>query len=308
MPAADNAVAEEEIQSTGADEGAATEEQDQDEFDSGFSSEPTETPADAKKDEEPAPAEEKPAEPAPAVEYRQVTKAEWDELTARAAAIDQIKVDHAKKLDTAFGKVGGLERKLQELQQATPAGEAVEVTDDDVAELAAEFPELGGLVLKSLQKVAGKLKGTRTASAESLNPEKLEALVSTRVIELQAEELEDQYSNWREIVGKPDDKDNEYRKWLATQSAEYQQRVGSTYSAGVIARSIAKFQEHAAAAKAERERADNAAAAEAAKKRAAEDAANKRRERLDSAAQPKGAGGHQPDPTEDDFDAGFRSG
>jgi hypothetical protein len=239
------------------------------------------------------------------VKYRQVTEDEWTTLQAKAGEIDQIRADHRKELDKAFGKVGGLERTLATIQAATPAGYAVEVTDEIVADLAKEFPELGGLTLKAFKTFASKLKGTAPAApAAAPDPKAIEATVTARLVALQTEALDDDRPNWREIVGAPDAK-NPYRTWLATQPPEYQAKLASTNSAIVISRSILKFED----AKAVADKAAAAAAekkAEADKKKAAED---KRRGVIAAAVSPRGTGGHAaPAPKDDDFEQGFKEG
>ena len=263
------------------------------EFAAGFDGTPTEkiTPA---VDETP---EEKVAE-IPAVKFKQVTEAEWEAMQGVSTQIEKIRADQTAGLDKAFGKVGGIERTLRELQQATPKGYEVEVTDDIVADLKAEYPELGELTLKALKTFATKLKGTAGTPA-TVDPKEFEqqvqAAVTGRVRALEIEALEEDHPSWREVVGKKDDAENAYRKWLAAQPAEYQTKVNSTESATVIGRSITKFEADAKKA------AD--AAAEAAKKVVP----STRQQRLEQAAGVKGAGGNVPGPTEDDeFLAGFK--
>lgn len=276
-------------------------------FSSGFDDTPTGATSPAK--EEPAPKAEEskeapPTEAAPPAEpeYRQVTKAEWEDLMAKAATIDQMRADYPRKLDTAFGKVGGLERKIAELQAATPAGYAVDVTDDIVAEMAAEFPELAKGTLSAFKAFAGKLKGTAPAhaAAAAVDPAQIAGMVKGQIAAEQEALIEDEHPQFRALIGAPGS-DSPYRQWLAKQSAEEQQRLSSTYSAAVISRSITRFKEAQAAEQ---------AAAEA-KRKADESAAQASRDRqgrFAAAATPKGAGGHAPGPTEDDeFQQGFKS-
>jgi len=112
---------------------------------------PTETP-------EPAP--ETAAVIEPPVEYAQITKADYDSLMAKANSVDK-----------AFGKIGDIQRVLTQLQSATPAGQTVQVTAEDFAELRSEYPELAELHIQGLNKVLGKLKGS--APAEPVDVEKI---------------------------------------------------------------------------------------------------------------------------------------
>lgn len=299
-----------------AAEAAAAEAAEAAEFESGFTDDaPTEVIPPAAEDEAAKAAVKEAADKVAAdaaalaaqPKYRQVTEDEWTKISAKAGEIDQIRADHRKELDKAFGKVGGLERTIATIQAATPAGYAVDVTDEIVADLAKEFPELGGLTLKAFKTFAGKLKGTAPVAAAAPaapDPAVIEATVQTRLIALQSEELEDARPNWRSITGTPESK-TPYRLWLAAQPAEYQAKLASTNSATVIARSLDKFEAAAAVALKEAAAAAEKTAAETAKKAAAD----KRRGVLAAAVAPKGSTGHAPGATaEDEFDQGFKEG
>ena len=285
------------------------------ELDAGFAGTPTEKTPPAEEDAEAKAAKEaadKVAADAAAaaavpVEYVQITKSEWSDLQAQAKEITTIRDEHRKDLDRAFGKVGSVERTLKELQAATPAGHAVEITDDIVAELTESFPEIGGLVLKSFKNMAGKLKGTAAPAAAGLTPEQVDAAVTAKFVATQVEALEDDYPTWREIVGDKESK-NPWRQWLATQPAEYQTRLTSTNSAAVISKSIAKFESDTAQAKAVTDAAKAVADKAAADKAAKDKDASTRQQRLEAAATSRGAGGHVADDSEDPFEVGFKSG
>ena len=102
-------------------------------FDDDTTATPTETPAaqqddttQGEKTEQPT---EQTAEPAP--EYVQLTKAERDELFA-------LREQAQKQFGTAFGKIGGIERRLQELN----SGPQVEISQEDIDALKDDFPPL----------------------------------------------------------------------------------------------------------------------------------------------------------------------
>ena len=94
-------------------------------------------------------------------------------------------------------------------------------------------------------------------------------------------------------MGKPDEK-TEYRAWLSTQPAEYQQTVSETYDSVVIGESLTRFKDEQAKAQ---------AAVEEARKKA--EAANQRKSRFEAAATPRGMPGNTP--LESDETAGFRA-
>lgn len=232
-----------------------------------------------------------------APEFIQITQAQWDAIKASAARTEGM--DKRIK-DTVLGTVGDLEQRIiKKLQAATPAGSVVELPADVVSELETDFPELAPRIKKTLEKALKGLRGT----GESTAPD-WETVVKAAAIAYQKEALEDQYPNWREIVGPVTDgkfdPKNEYRIWLATQPADYQHKVNNTNSAQVISRSIDRFTD----AKKEAAKKVEAKPATPAPKAAA------RHNVIRGAVQPKGDGG-QPSPTntaEDELESGFASG
>lgn len=258
------------------------------------------------------PIEEPSTTEAPAApEYVQVTKAQLDSFLGLSTQIESIRADSQKKIDTAFGKVGGLERRLQEMQGATPAGYTVEVTDDIVDELREEFPELGARTLAAFKKFATKLKGTGPATA--FDPNAVAPMITESARGLQRDILSIKHEDWETIVGLPDANGvipaTEYREWLAKQPAEVQAKLSGSWDARELAKSIDTFK---AAAKASQ---DAAAKDTAEKARVAAEALKNgkpsaRQRTLAAAANaPRGEGGRPAAPTEeDDFNSGFNSG
>lgn len=267
-------------------------------FASLFNDEPTETPAGNEQTQTPEPAEAA-QEPAPPPKLAQITEEQYADLLARAAAVDELKAELGKKVDTAFGKIGEVNRLIASLQQSTPAGEAISLNDDDLAELSSEFPEIAAMTAKGLNRVLSRLKGTGGASPdiESLVQQRLAPVMEslpTRVEAMVSEKLlAKEHGDWRAIVGKPDEK-TEYREWLSKQPTEYQKTVSETYDSVVIGESLTRF-------KAEQAKAQ--AAAEEARKKA--EAANQRKSRFEAAATPRGMPGNTP--MESDETAGFRA-
>ena len=267
-------------------------------FASLFAEDSTATPNATEQKPNPEPAEAA-QEPAPPPKLAQITEDQYADLLARAASVDELKAGLDKKVDTAFGKIGEINRLIASLQQSTPAGEAISLNDDDLAELSSEFPEIAAMTAKGLNRVLSRLKGTggtspdiesivqqRLAPVMEALPTRVEAMVSEKL-------LAKEYGDWRAIVGKPDEK-TEYRAWLSTQPAKYQQTVSETYDSVVIGESLTRF-------KAEQAKAQ--AAAEEARKKA--EAANQRKSRFEAAATPRGMPGNTP--LESDETAGFRA-
>ncbi len=241
---------------------------EQNAFSEGFGNDPPPTSTTAEVKPEPAPIVETPAEPTPAPPVPEpalakITQEQWDALQAAANKTAGFEA----KLDKAFGTLG------------------------------------------QLQQTIGKLKGTPVAEPATEQPKEPEErpdwkqALHAASVAYQMEALEDIHPTWREIVGAPDsegkiNQDNPFRKWLATQPAEYQAKINAANSAVVISRAIDKFNEAA----------KTVAAAPAIPKPAPKVVA--RQTVIRAAIQPKGDGG-QPAPSKTDADAfaeGFSGG
>lgn len=283
-----------------------------DEFDSGFSAtkaqqKPTETPA---ADDDVTPPEENGAAggaPSAATasqqtppaqndqpQYAQITVQEYQDLLAKAGRVDELN----GKLDTSFGRFGQKIKEISDrLDASAAAGDPIRVEDDDVKDLVNEFPEMGGLVRKTLENIVSKIKvGAPVApQAAPFDPSVLETAEARAVqrakIELTEETLDFTHEGWRELIGiKQADgtvPQTEYRTWLATQPEDYQKRVRNSFSAGVIGKSIDDFR---------------------AAKEAKQQQANRRRTVISTSVTPRGDGGGVPTRSsdDDDFNAGFR--
>ena len=188
-----------EVVDTSADDAAA-----QAAFDAEVGGSPTVTP-------EPKPAEEvKPEvtpEPEPVIEYAQITKAEYADLMAKANQVDK-----------AFGKIGGIERVLQQLQQPGQ----VEVNDDDYAALTAEYPELAKTLIEGQKKALSRIKGSA-----SVDPAAVDKIVSERVAQTRMEMIDSTLDlivsgDWR-----ADRASEGFKAWEAAQPAEIQALAAS---------------------------------------------------------------------------------
>lgn len=257
------------------------------------------TPDPAPKVETPETPEQTPETPAEP-EYVQVTKADFTRLLAAAEAIEKLPSSLDQRFGSVFGKFGPLEEKLKTIQAGTPQGQKVEVTDEDMAELIAEYPEFGGLTKKVLNKVLSRITGTG-----KVDPNEVKALIGGEFETFRGKTGEEKKSelretmdalveDWPKIIGLPDEKgvipDTPYRRWLATQPKEYQEKISSTWNPFTIRSSIRKFQ----------------ADTKPKPKQPATSPTNQR-ERMASAVQPKGQGpgkaaGSSP---EEELQAGF---
>jgi len=244
-------------------------------FAAGFDDTPTETPDVTK---EPANEVEEVAE-VEQPKLAQITEAQYQDLLSRAASLDEMRATQEKSFGTAFGKIGGIERVLNQLQ--APGG-GVEVTAEDFAEMQSEFPELAELQIKGLNKVLGKLKGG------SVDTKAIEALVSTRtegtrkqLIDASLDAIVD--GDWMEEV-----RSDKYQQWIAAQP-ENIKALEASDSVRDASRLLRLFKAAPAAAPVKQQ-------------------TSTRKQQLEAATTPRGTGGYTPAKTDiDDFNAGFSS-
>lgn len=260
--------------------------------------EPAPAPEATPQETKPAPAEE--PSPVQEPEYVQITKGDLARLSAAAEETAGFR----QQLSKAFGTMGNMQQLLNQLRTQTPAGAAVELTDDDFAELKEDFPELAGHTRAAFERILKKvnLTGTGQPATPTVDAEQVRVAAANVVHAEGLKDLDDLHPGWRGIVGKPDDAENPYRKWLATQAPEYQELLRSTYSASITARSIDRFKAAIAkpAAQPAAQRPQTPAAPAAA-----------RRDRIQAAVQPRGNGTTPPAPRAptpaENFAAGFNS-
>jgi hypothetical protein len=229
-----------------------------------------------------------------APEYVQITKQDFERLNAAATAIDEIKADSKRQFDSAFGKIGGMQQVLQQIQGQTPSGQAVELDESDFAELKEQWPELADLTLKGFNKALAKLKGTG-APAASIDVDKLVAeRVAPELDKVRQEyraELTDlrmrvHHADWKTVLNS-----DAFIAWEKTLPQEEREQFLNSSDPDYVAGTISKFKTSQTEAQAK------------ARKNAT------RQELIDAAVTPRGSGGHPSVKTdEDDFYAGFNSG
>lgn len=256
-------------------------------FDAGFgdATRPTATPGEgaqaAATVEEPEAGTEGQAQAEPEErQLRQLTQKEYDALMARVAEIDAGRTTSQQSLDKAFGKLGGIERQLQQLARSGVS----EVSKDDFTELHAEFPELAELTLKGFNRALAKAAGGGAPAIDDARIQAVVAPVLQRFEQVnEMRNLTRAHPDWEAVTASPD-----WATWAAAQPDAVREQL-TGWDSDFIASQIAAFK--------------------ATRKPAAKPAADARRARLQQAITPRGTGGHAPAPSDDDdFDAGFKSG
>ena len=273
----------------------------------------TETPAGSAANEAP-PAAASTDAAAATPKYVQLTEEEAATLRSRAQMVDEIQASMNKQFGTAFGKMGGFERTLKQLQDQLQQGnglQPIELSRDDLAQLKEQYPDLADAIAADLKTVLGKTRGP------GVNPEQLQSLVqqhfdallpsveATVTRRLEVKQLNKAVPDWEATL-----KSADFGTWFAAQPADYQSRSRASEESDVVVGVIKDFraaQEAASKAAADAKAAPDKAAAEAKQRR---DAAQTRSQQLAAAVQPQGAGGHGPGPATamDEFMSGFATG
>ncbi len=203
-------VEEGQVEDTGSD----------DDFLAGIDSS-TETPSQQAPQEETQP--EPQTEPAAQVvetaapEFVQITKADWEAMQTRAAAIDELKAAQGKLADTAFGKIGGLERQFKEL--GARSGSAL--SEEDFKDLKENYPELA----TDLQKLFAKVPGAPAAIDQDAIDQRLNERLMLQRQEMVEETLATVVPGWREDVGT-----KEFASWVEKQPGWKPQYADTRYT------------------------------------------------------------------------------
>lgn len=231
------------------------------------------------------------AEPAAEPVYAKITQADYDKLLAAANEVGTVKAEHKRLLDSAFGKIGGMQELFNQLKAATAPGAAVTVSEDDFADLAEEYPELAKLQVKGMNALLSKMKPTGTpvaqapvAATPAIDPEQVIQQAEQRVEQkLELKRFARKHPDWQDVVN-----GQEFKDWITKQPADVLKGYQESWDSDVTIPILDSFK--------------------ASRKAPASPAASTRQQRLSSAVPPRGTGGHAPKPTEDDdFLAGFNS-
>lgn len=263
-----------------------------DDFDSGFNNAgPTQTTTPAEElDTAPDEVAVVVETPAPEPKYAQITEEQLANLLQISTAIPDIKAENKRQFDAAFGKIGGMKEALDKIQSATPAGQMLEISEDDFAEMREEFPELAAMQIKGMNKALSKLRGTGTA----FDPSQIDGRVDERVTaavqaserKAEAKLMRAYHRDWIDVV-----RSNEFKAWHETLPADERTKLKLSNDSEFVADYLDRYK----------------ASIKPAVLKVDDKAANSRQKRIEAAINPKGTGGHAAGPSEDDeFDAGFK--
>jgi len=257
-------------------------EQEEDEtgFDEGFAEPPpTETPGAT--DDNPAPTPAPTPAPEPQPEFVQITRAQLEGLQAAANQVAELRTTVERSFGTAFGKIGGIERILND-------GGKVEIDQADIDALRSEGFETHARALEKVRDMRIVAKEA-TLPAEVLT-EMRTSLKEEVMRELAIDQVADVHPDWNEVRQTP-----EFTAWKATLSAADQDQFFGSWNPRHVIKALDTFKAYQKAkAPAPPAPAPGANSAD-------------RKSRMTAAVTPRGTGAPaRTAPDEDEFDAGFR--
>jgi hypothetical protein len=206
---------------------------------------PTERP-----EPEQAQAQQQPEAPPP--EYVQITRDVYERISQAAERLPLLEQQFAKRIDTAFGKIGVIEQRSSQ-----PGGA---LTDADIEPFKDDFPELHA----ALSKV--RAPANVDELLEQRTKPYLERLDQTtqELRETQQFAVATVHPDWQEFTA-----GEQFQKWLATKDDAYREKLANTWAPSVIVNAISEAKKFAKPAK----------------------QTNTRTEVLGAAIQPRGTGG-----------------
>lgn len=211
--------------------------------------------------------------------YVQITEDDFARFRGAAEKLADLESTFTKRFDTAFGKMGGLERKLQELHAAGA------ITDEDIAPFKDDLPEIAN-VLKKLRAPAQQSDDDFNARIKPVLDQAVTPLVQ-ELRETQKAAVALVHPDWETFKGS-----EEFGKWVATKDEAYREQLGSTWSPAFIAGALTEAKKWAEANKPRQKPKDA-----------------DRSSVIEAAIQPRGTGATRPaQPAQDAFLAGFDEG
>lgn len=162
---------------------------------------------------------------------------EYNQLVSTVSALNTQFGEHGRKLDNAFGKIGGVERFIEGVQKATPTGEAIVLSDDDMKTIAENFPSLSKDLQGVLNTALAKVKGTGVPVVQTVDDERINNLVAPMI---EAERARARSEQREEVLDVHPDMDTvkdsaEFKKWFGEQPEAYRQKANTWRPTRIIA-------------------------------------------------------------------------
>lgn len=206
-------------------------------------------------DSKPAEEATQPAEPAASAPSVQ------DELTSLKEKVRSMEASggaSAQEIRRLHGEIGSLNRAIKSMSKTEPAGDELAAAISRAEKVAEEYPELGGPMVTALKLMSQRQAAQPAAEAppaEQVNaPSEQNGYSQEQQQAIKA--IDEVHPDRRQIKDSP-----EFKTWLSTKPAEYQQSFWTTWNPAVVSDCLTKFktyreveQTRAAQAEADRKR------------------------------------------------------
>lgn len=205
----------------------------------GFNNEASTTKPEPVKEE---PVIEEVVEEPEAPKIKSITESEYQSLLDAAAQVATMKATIDKQFGTAFGKLGGIERTIQQIQ-STPAGQMAEVSLEDMAELKEYGEDLPTALAKSLNKALAKVKVTQAAPA--MDEGRIDALVQERLApalvqheqQMEVKAVRRAHADYKDVFA-----EEGFNAWRTKQTEARQEQLGG-WDSDVIIQAITDYKD-----------------------------------------------------------------
>lgn len=189
-------------------------------------------------------------------------------ILAKAAEFDRLKEQMTLESQKMYGKFGEFQKKINQLQQQSAAGQPVKVTKDSLKRTLSDYPELAEALADDLGEILkSPASGFDQAQVDTLVSEKLSQEVARINQANEQKLLAFAHRDYKQVLTSDD-----FKIWRGTLPADVQQALDSTWDATFVADAITEFKSW---------KQKSVADAEAAKTR--------RTKRLENAVVPNGA-------------------
>lgn len=193
-------------------------------FAQAFGIEPTEGPAD-----EGAQQTEAESAPTPEPEYVQITRDAYERISQAIDRLPTLEQQLAKRVDTAFGKIGVIEQGLKQ------GGGAL--SEQDIEPFKNDFPELFAALSKvrAPANVDAMLEERTKPYAERLDA------TTQELRETQQFAVASVHPDWQEFTAGA-----KFQEWLSTKDDAYRDKLANTWAPSLIVNAISEAKKFAA--------------------------------------------------------------
>lgn len=156
-------------------------------------------------------------------------------LVAKMPKLDELENMTQAEIRKVHGKIGEINRAVQELQKSQGNTAAVKLAGVKLTRLQEEYPELAELLTQDLSE-------SGTTAGETTQPsnfgDEVAKVREDLSKEMQANLLTIQHRDWHEVVKSPD-----FASWVQTLPAEDQNEINNSWNAIYLGEKLTAFKE-----------------------------------------------------------------